>query len=77
MVLAHPREVFSGPLKDRAAAVVVAHNHPSGCSDPSDEDLDTTQQLVAAGQILGLPVQDHIIAAKDKVFSFRAHLLIL
>src|SRR5687767_3629411 len=55
MALAHPREVFAGPLKDRAAAVVIAHNHPSGCSDPSDADIDTTQQLVAAGQILGLP----------------------
>ena len=77
MALAHPREVFAGPLKDRAAAVVIAHNHPSGCSDPSDADIYTTQQLIAAGQILGLPVQDHIIVAKDKVFSFRKHLLIL
>jgi len=77
MALAHPREVFAGPLKDRAAAVVIAHNHPSGCPDPSEADIDTTQHLVAAGQILGLPVQDHIIVAKDKVFSFRTHSLIL
>ena len=59
--LAHPREIFAGPLKDRAAAVIVAHNHPSGNPQPSQEDIKTTQQLVAAGQILGLPVRDHII----------------
>ncbi|HET8670668.1 MAG TPA: JAB domain-containing protein [Candidatus Saccharimonadales bacterium] len=77
MALAHPREVFAGPLKDRAAAIIVAHNHPSGNPQPSKEDIKTTEQLVAAGQILGLRVQDHIIVASDKVFSFRAHLLIL
>lgn len=75
--LVHPREVFAGPLQDRAAAVIVAHNHPSGSMEPSHEDIETTQQLVAAGQILGVAVKDHIIVTRDGEFSFRSHLLIL
>jgi DNA repair protein RadC len=75
--LVHPREVFAGPLKDRAAAVIVAHNHPSGSVEPSQEDISTTQQLVAAGQILGVPVRDHLIVTRDGLFSFRKQLLIL
>lgn len=75
--LIHPREVFAGPLKDRAASVIVAHNHPSGDPNPSGADISATQQLVAAGQILGLPVRDHFIVTKDDVFSFRTNQLIL
>lgn len=71
--LAHPREVFAGPLKDRAASVIVAHNHPSGDPNPSDEDIETTQQLAAAGQLLGVPLRDHIIVARDGFFSFKIH----
>lgn len=69
--LAHPREVFTGPLKDRAAAVIIAHNHPSGVAEPSKDDVETTQQLVAAGQILGISVSDHIIIVRTGYFSFR------
>lgn len=68
--LAHPREVFAGPLKDRALSVVIAHNHPSGIAEPSNEDIKTTQQLVAAGQLLGIPVRDHIIVAANRYYSF-------
>lgn len=75
--LVHPREVFAGPLQDRAAGVIVAHNHPSGSIEPSQEDIKTTQQLVAAGQILGLPLRDHFIVTRDDAFSFRKNLLIL
>lgn len=76
MALAHPREVFAGPLKDRAASVIVAHNHPSGDPKPSRADIKTTQQLVAAGILLGVPVGDHIIVAGQEHFSFmRARLL--
>lgn len=74
--LVHPREVFAGPLQDRAAAVVVAHNHPSGSAEPSQEDIKTTQQLVAAGLILSIPVQDHIIVARTEHYSFRQNLLL-
>jgi DNA repair protein RadC len=71
VALAHPREVFAGSLKDRAAAVIVAHNHPSGDPKPSREDIKTTQQLVAAGILLGIPLRDHIIIAGQGHYSFR------
>jgi DNA repair protein RadC len=74
--LAHPREVFAGPLIDRAASVIIAHNHPSGVPTPSKQDLSLTQQLAAAGQLLGIPLQDHMIITKTGYFSFRRHGLI-
>lgn len=74
--LAHPREVFAGPLKDRAARVVIAHNHPSGESEPSNQDIATTQQLIAAGQILGVPLYDHLIITATGYYSFRKNGLI-
>jgi DNA repair protein RadC len=73
MVVAHPREIFADPLADRAASIVLAHNHPSGEVQPSVKDIRLTQQLVAAGQLLGVPLQDHLIVAKNKHFSFRQH----
>jgi DNA repair protein RadC len=76
VALTHPREVFAGPLKDRAATVIVAHNHPSGDPSPSKADIKTTQQLMAAGQILGVPLQDHIIITKTGYYSFKHHSLI-
>ncbi|MFC2077954.1 JAB domain-containing protein [Candidatus Bipolaricaulota bacterium] len=57
----HPREVFAAAVADRAAAIIVAHNHPSGTLDPSGEDIALTKRLVKAGEILGIPVLDHII----------------
>lgn len=67
----HPREVFAGPLKDRAAAVIIAHNHPSGDPMPSGSDIEATEQLIAAAQLLGLRLQDHVIVAKEGYYSFR------
>lgn len=69
--LVHPREVFAGPLKDRAASVIVAHNHPSGDPHPSRKDIEATQQLIAGGILLGIPVRDHIIVSKESYYSFR------
>jgi DNA repair protein RadC len=69
--LTHPREVFAGPLVDRAASVVIAHNHPSGDSSPSKQDINATQQLVAAGLLLGIPLRDHFIIAANNYYSFR------
>lgn len=73
--LVHPREVFAGPLTDRAASIVVVHNHPSGIVEPSDADIEATQQLVAAGVLLGLPLKDHIIIAEKEHLSFRRQAL--
>jgi DNA repair protein RadC len=53
-VMAHPREIFAGAIADYATNIIVAHNHPSGEVEPSKHDVETTQQLVAAGQLLGI-----------------------
>lgn len=74
--LVHPREVFAGPLEDRAASVIIAHNHPSGDAEPSQQDIKATQQLVAAGQILGIALRDHVIVSNKGSYSFRRHGLI-
>lgn len=70
--LVHPRETFAPAIADYAASIVVAHNHPSGDPNPSRQDIMATQQLVAAGQILGVRVRDHIIVARSEHYSFRA-----
>lgn len=76
VVMAHPREIFADALMDRSASVVVAHNHPSGEAHPSAQDITLTQQLVAAGQLLGVALRDHIIVTKTDYFSFRQHHLL-
>lgn len=76
-VITHPREIFAVAIADHAAEIVVAHNHPSGGLLPSKQDTTMTQQLVAAGQIMGIPLVDHIIVTKDGWFSFREHSLIM
>ena len=65
----HPREVFADPITDRASAVVLAHNHPSGDLKPSKEDLSLTEQLKEAGEILGIAVLDHIIFSQKGHYS--------
>lgn len=75
-VLAHPREVFSDPIVDRAASIIVAHNHPSGDPAPSQRDATLTQQLAAAGQLIGIPLRDHIIVTKTGDYSFKQRHLI-
>ncbi|HEY5806182.1 MAG TPA: DNA repair protein RadC [Candidatus Saccharimonadales bacterium] len=70
-VVAHPREVFADAVADRAASIVVAHNHPSGDPNPSEQDVSLTQQLAAAGQLLGVTLRDHVILAKTEHFSCR------
>ena len=63
--LVHPREVFADPLADRAATVILAHNHPSGALEPSAEDLNLTKRLCEAGRLLGIEVLDHIILSPN------------
>ncbi len=66
----HPREVFAPAIEGRAAAVMVAHNHPSGCLEPSPEDEEVTRRLCAAGRTLGIPLLDHIIFSAFGYYSF-------
>jgi DNA repair protein RadC len=63
--LVHPREVFKDAIMHSAASVVLAHNHPSGDPEPSEDDLTITKRLIEAGKILGIEVLDHIIIAKN------------
>ena len=67
----HPREVYADVISDRAAAVIFAHNHPSGDLKPSNSDLKIHEQLTEAGKILGIRVLDHIIVTKKGYFSFQ------
>ena len=70
--LVHPREVFKPAILLNAAAVIVCHNHPSGDPTPSAEDREATRRLVKAGELLGIPVADHIILGEGEAFfSFR------
>lgn len=69
--LVHPREVFNQAILCHASHVIIAHNHPSGDSSPSDEDIITTKRLAEAGRILGISVIDHMIITKDNYFSLK------
>lgn len=74
--LVHPREVFEPAVKNLAAHIIIAHNHPSGDPMPSKEDVEITKDLVATGRVLGIEVLDHIIITKLKHFSFKEKKLI-
>ena len=67
----HPREVFADVIADRAAAVIFAHNHPSGDLQPSQSDLQLQEQLTEAGKILGIRVLDHVIVSRKGYYSFQ------
>jgi len=69
----HPREVFADAVSDRACAIIVAHNHPSGTLEPSSSDLDVTRQLKAAGEVVGISLLDHIIFNRSGYFSLLGH----
>jgi len=66
----HPREVFADPITDRASAIIVAHNHPSGDLNPSKDDTAITKQLKSAGETLGIRLLDHIIFNQKGYYSF-------
>jgi DNA repair protein RadC len=66
----HPREVFGDALSDRASAIIVAHNHPSGSLEPSAFDIEVTKQLKAAGIVMGITLLDHIIFNRGGYYSF-------
>jgi DNA repair protein RadC len=70
--LIHPREVFKAAVAGGAAAIILAHNHPSGDPVPSGADREVTKRLRDAGKILGIPVVDHVIVGSTGAhFSFR------
>ena len=69
--LVHPREVFRPALREAAAALILVHNHPSGDPTPSREDREVTVRLMRAGEILGVPVLDHVVVAERGYCSLR------
>ncbi|NCA94255.1 MAG: hypothetical protein EOM84_03660, partial [Sphingobacteriia bacterium] len=69
--LVHPREVFKSAIDYLAASIIIAHNHPSGGAEPSDNDLTTTNRLKEAGKIMGIELIDHIIITKNSFFSLK------
>ncbi|NLZ44617.1 MAG: DNA repair protein RadC [Clostridia bacterium] len=69
--LVHPREVFRAAIKNSSASLILVHNHPSGEPYPSNEDLNITRRLKESGELLGIPVLDHIIIGGNKYISLR------
>lgn len=74
--LVHPRETFETAIRRHAAKIILAHNHPSGETEPSDDDLKITRRLVDAGKIMGIDVLDHIIVTSHSYLSFKETCLI-
>lgn len=70
--LVHPREVFRLAIMKGVAHIVIGHNHPSGNTEPSEEDIKLTRRLVEAGKILGIEVLDHVIIADNAYLGFKA-----
>ena len=68
----HPREVFRPAIECNAAAIILAHNHPSGEASASAEDVAITEQLISAGKIIGITILDHVIITKDSFVSVAA-----
>lgn len=66
----HPREIYKYAIDNLAVAIIVAHNHPSGDVNPSEEDIETTNILISSGEILGIKLLDHVIISNNKYFSF-------
>lgn len=67
--IVHPREVFADPITDRAAAIIVAHNHPSGQLEPSEEDIIITKRLAEVGELVGITLLDHLILSSKGGYS--------
>ena len=72
----HPREIFKRALLCNAAAIALAHNHPSGDPTPGETDVKTTKKLMEAGELLGIPVRDHVVVAGERYTSMRGEGLI-
>ncbi len=75
--LIHPREIFEPAIRQTAAEIIIAHNHPSGDPTPSDSDIELTKRLVAAGDLLGIKVVDHVIVGKSTWVSLKEQGIII
>ncbi|HLR92277.1 MAG TPA: DNA repair protein RadC [Atopostipes sp.] len=71
--VAHPREIFKGAVRYSAARIIIAHNHPSGNTEPSEADFSFTRRMVDAGELMGIEVLDHFIIGENDYLSLREH----
>ena len=69
--IVHPREVFREAIKEGGSAIIITHNHPSGILTPSKEDIKATERIAEAGQIIGIPMLDHVIVTDNAYYSMR------
>jgi DNA repair protein RadC len=69
--IVHPREVFKAAILNNGASIIVSHQHPSGDTNPSHEDIMVTKRLVDAGKIIGIEVLDHIIVSNESYYSLK------
>jgi DNA repair protein RadC len=74
--IVHPREVFKEAIQCSAASIIIAHNHPSGDVNPSDEDIEMTKRLKEAGKILGIEILDHVIVVRNAHYSLMEKKLV-
>lgn len=74
--IVHPREVFRCAITESAASLILVHNHPSGDPTPSDDDISITLRLAEVGELVGIPVVDHVVLGDGRFYSFRAAKLI-
>jgi DNA repair protein RadC len=74
--IVHPREVFKEAIQCSAASIIIAHNHPSGDVNPSDEDIEMTKRLKEVGKILGIEILDHVIVARNDHYSLMEKKLV-
>lgn len=74
--IVHPREVFEPAVRHTAAHIIVSHNHPSGNTEPSEEDKNITKRLMDSGKILGIEIIDHVVVSKNDYFSMRENKMI-
>ena len=73
--MAHPREIFKASILSNAATIMLMHNHPSGNSKPSQQDIEFTERMEQASEILGIQLLDHIVIGYNEYTSIKSHLL--
>lgn len=66
----HPREIFEEAIKNHAASIIIIHNHPSASLNPSIQDIETTKKIIESGNIIGIPLVDHLITNGEEYYSF-------
>lgn len=69
--IVHPREVFRDAIREGGSAIIIAHNHPSGSTEPSKEDIETSKRIAESGRIIGIPLLDHVIISDSSYLSLK------